>query len=109
MDGGTAVTLIVVLEVAPNHSTPSWTIFHAKVLLPNPVGAVALIVKVTLEPALMGEDGKFTRLNPQVVLSCGLCEPKRCGCEPPLVQAVVPVFFILTVAVKLAPAWTELG
>ena len=35
-----------------------------------------LMVKAAFCPALIGEEGRFTRLNPQVVLSLGLCVPK---------------------------------
>src|ERR1051325_10033131 len=67
------------------------------------------MVNLALEPGLIGEEGRFTRLKPHVVLSCGLCEPSRYGLEPLLLQASVPVFFIVTVAVKLAPELTVPG
>src|SRR5438128_434886 len=98
MTGGGITTEIFIEAVAPNHSTPSWTIFQAKAYVPGLEGAVALKVKVAFWPGLIGEDGKPTRPNPQVVLSCGLCEPRLCGVEPPEAQVLVPLLFITTVA-----------
>ena len=51
------------------------------------MGAVALRVNVAFAPGLIGEEGKPTRPKPQVALSCGLCEPRLCGVEPPLLTS----------------------
>ena len=34
--------------------------------------------------------------TPHTVLSCGFCEPSRCGLGPAEVQVVIPVFFMVT-------------
>src|SRR5436309_5157773 len=57
----------------------------------------------------IGEAGKSTRLVPQVVLSCGLCEPSLYGLAPVLVQTAVPLLFIVIVAVKVWPGRTPVG
>src|ERR1051325_9075914 len=57
----------------------------------------------------MGEEGRLTRLNPQVVLFDGFWEPKRWGCVPGLVQTVAPLLFRVMVAVKVVPVVIPLG
>ena len=48
-------------------------------------GAVTLKAKVTVPAGATGP-GTSWRLKPQVVLSCGFCEPRRTGLAPPLVR-----------------------
>ena len=61
---------------------------------------------MALFPALI-EEGKATRLKPQVVLSWALCDPSL---YPPLVvQVVLPLLFMTTVAEKVWPTLTLAG
>ena len=67
------------------------------------------MVKTAFAPAAIGDEGKATRLKPQVVLSWALCEPRFCGVVPPLAQGFVPLLLRVSVAVKACPAATVLG
>src|SRR5215813_13893865 len=103
------MTATVVLKVAPNQLLGSCSIRQANVYVPTLIGAVAATVKVAFCPGLIAAEGKEARLVPQIVLSCGLCEPKRYGFAPLLVHVVPPLFFIVMVALNVWPAITMLG
>jgi hypothetical protein len=64
-----------------------------------------LKVKVVLAPGATFDE-RFTRFNPQVVLSCGFCEPKK---YEPANHVAVPVFLIVTETVAVCPACIDAG
>lgn len=103
VSGPVTVTAVGAEQVGPNHCTPSSTIAQLKLYVPGVVGAVAFTVNAALDPGLTGVDGSSTRPVPQSVLSCGFCEPSRCGVLS-IVHGFVPVFCIVTVAVNVPPA-----
>ncbi len=76
MVGGAGTVTRKFGEYSPNHSTLSRTIRHWKLYVPGTVGAVTVKLKTTSAPGATDEGG-FTRLNPQVVLSCAFCDPSR--------------------------------
>src|SRR5215471_11348395 len=92
---GLTVTTKSVVK-SPNQATNSWSMRQRKWYLPG-AGAVTLKAKVTVPPGATGP-GTSRRLKPQAVLSCGLCEPRRTGLAPPLVQVIAPVLRIATEA-----------
>ena len=64
-----------------------------------------LKVNVTLAPGATF-DARPTRFNPQVVLSCGFCEPKK---YEPANHVVEPEFLIVTETVAVWPACSDVG
>ena len=107
--GPGTVTLTKVEKVSPNHCTPSCTIFHEKVYTPPVVGAVAVKVKVAFAPTAIGDEGNATRVKPQVVLSCGFCDPNRKGFAPVFVHGAPPLLFMVIEAVNVWPVLTPAG
>src|SRR5262245_17240160 len=76
--GAQGTTWITALSVrSPNHgsSVPSWTMRHRKSYQPGSGGAFGRNLKVTCTPGCTGENGRGTRLKPQVVLFGGFCDP----------------------------------
>src|SRR5262245_36930716 len=60
----------------PNHSTPSCTMRHWKLYVPDLGGGNTSNVNVTVAPGGTSF-GNTTRFSPHVILSCGFCEPSR--------------------------------
>src|SRR3954466_3690191 len=79
---------------SPNQVIPSCTMRHWNGRTPGVSGAVTVKLNTTEAPGGT-RCGTSILPTPQTVLSCGFCEPSRCGLGPAEVQVVIPVFFMV--------------
>src|SRR5215831_13642138 len=93
---------------SPNQVIPSCTMRHWNGRTPGVRGAVTVKLNTADEPGGIS-CGTSTLPRPQTALSCGFCEPSRCGLDPAEVQVVIPVFFMVMLTGNECPASTGDG